>query len=173
MMPTSAPISLPKTHIHRTPSDIQLAADTLRAEYRDVAMYSRLMTGMHNQIQHRCLASGNGDADVHPMSWKSMQGIVKTKQANDYDLEQHDDNDDDDGWGMTYSLIDEETEHCSITSSQESDPPSRQALNDSFTTLLSDIESGDLEDDCLFSLELWCIATSQDENTHSFLRGEE
>ena len=117
-------------------------------------MYSRLMTGMHNQIQHRCLASGKGDADMHHLSWKSMQGIVKTKQANDYDLEQHDDNDDDDGWDMSYSLIDEETEDYSIASSQESDPPSRRASNDSLTTILSDIESGDIDDDCFFGLEL-------------------
>ncbi|KAL9183032.1 hypothetical protein ACHAXT_004819 [Thalassiosira profunda] len=36
----SASIPLPKTHIRRTPSELQLADDVARAEYEDVRMYA-------------------------------------------------------------------------------------------------------------------------------------
>eukprot|EP00584_Thalassiosira_punctigera_P017230 CAMPEP_0172577558 /NCGR_PEP_ID=MMETSP1067-20121228/138295_1 /TAXON_ID=265564 ORGANISM="Thalassiosira punctigera, Strain Tpunct2005C2" /NCGR_SAMPLE_ID=MMETSP1067 /ASSEMBLY_ACC=CAM_ASM_000444 /LENGTH=242 /DNA_ID=CAMNT_0013370249 /DNA_START=25 /DNA_END=753 /DNA_ORIENTATION=- len=174
-MPRSAPISLPETHIQRTPSELQLAVDTVFAEYKDVVMYSRLMTGMHNQIQRRCMMAsgtreekgGSAAVDVHPLSRKSMLGIVRTYQANDQELEQQqhasyqdqqapeerDDRSDegDVGWDMSYSPIDEEAEHWSIVSSG---PPSRQTSKDSLSTLLHDLESDDQEDDCLFSMEL-------------------
>mmetsp|Transcript_28747 Transcript_28747/g.54294 ORF Transcript_28747/g.54294 Transcript_28747/m.54294 type:complete len:215 (-) Transcript_28747:135-779(-) len=163
----SAPISLPKTHIHRTPSEIQLADDTLYAECKDVEMYSRLMTGMLHQIQHR----GNDVDDMHPLMKKSMEGIIRTMELNDHELEhhhecddhdddgwdknsylsnhhgsdQHDNNDDDDnGWDM-YSYIDEESVHSSTDSSSRSG----QSLNDSLYEIADDVE-----DDCIFSLEI-------------------
>mmetsp|Transcript_36006 Transcript_36006/g.61422 ORF Transcript_36006/g.61422 Transcript_36006/m.61422 type:complete len:211 (+) Transcript_36006:139-771(+) len=144
----SAPISLPETHIHRTPSELQFAADTINAECKDIAMYSRLMVGMHKQIQHRNLRSGT--EDVHPLSWKSMVGIARTKQASECDLERQDV---DDGWDLSHSLIDEDysSEHSSIASSL---PPSREASIDCLTALLSGTENGDQEDDCLFDLEM-------------------
>jgi len=156
----SAPISLPETHIHRTPSELQLAADTIHAEYKDVAMYSRLIIGIHNQMQHRHLSEGGGDgnAGVHPLSKKSMEGIIKTMQANDQELEEqqhYDDRDDgDSSWDVAYSLIDEDMDHWSIASSLEAGLPSRQASKDSLSTLLDDVESGDLEDGCFFCIDI-------------------
>ena len=76
-------IPLPKSHIHRTPSELQLADDMRRAEYEDVRMYARLVVGMQNQIQRECLVNGGV---VHPLSQKSLQGVLKTKQANDEEL---------------------------------------------------------------------------------------
>ncbi|KAL7532146.1 hypothetical protein ACHAXR_004465 [Thalassiosira sp. AJA248-18] len=152
--PRSAPISLPESHIQRTPSELQLAVDTLHAEYKDVVMYSRLMTGMHHQIQQRCLASG-GPNHVHPLSKKSMQGIANTKQANDIESKESSG----DGWEMSHSPIDEEIEDYSIGSSPDAAPPSRQSISrqasrESLSSLLGDIEGGGPEDDCVFSLEL-------------------
>ena len=152
----SDPISFPETHIQRTRSELQLEADTLHAEYKDVVMYSRLMTGMHSQIQRRCMISGeNGEASVHPLSWKSIHGIVKTKQANDHELEQQQHDDGDGSWRMSYSPIDEETEIFSIDSSMKAVAPSRHASKDSLPTLPQEnTNSGDLEDDYVFSLDL-------------------
>jgi hypothetical protein len=104
---SSAPISLPKSHIHRTPSELQLADnDNIRqAEYEDVRMYARLVVGMQNQ----CVASGY----VHPLTMKSLQDIVKTKEANDQELEamrlhQEEDADADSGWDVNYIDIDDQ-----------------------------------------------------------------
>ncbi len=41
-------------------------------------MYARLLAGMHHQLQRNFQANGGV---VHPLSKKSIQGIVKTKQA--------------------------------------------------------------------------------------------
>jgi hypothetical protein len=152
----SAPISLPETHIQRTHSELQFDADTLNAEYKDVVMYSRLMTGMHNQIQRRCTTSGeNGTVNVHPLSWKSMRGIIKTKQANDQELEQQQHDDGDDSWPMPYSPINEEAEVCSTDCATEAVQLSKHASKESISTQLQDTaKSSDLEDDYVFSLDL-------------------
>lgn len=76
----SASIPLPKSHIHRTPSELQLADDILRAEYEDVRMCVRLVSGMQTQ----CRASGY----VHPRTMQSVQDILKTKRANTNQLEE-------------------------------------------------------------------------------------
>jgi len=95
---SSSPISLPSTHIRRTPSELQFAADTIHAEYKDGVMYSRLMRGMHRQILQREAANNaaattsttnddDGAAAHHPsLSWKSLQGVLKTKMADDREL---------------------------------------------------------------------------------------
>eukprot|EP01083_Nonionella_stella_P115543 342714_1 len=70
----SASIPMPKSHVHRTPSELQLADDMRRAEYEDVRMYARLVVGMQSQ----CMVSGY----VHPLTKKSLQDILKTKQAS-------------------------------------------------------------------------------------------
>lgn len=154
----SAPISLPETHIKRTRSELQFEADTLHAEYKDVVMYSRLMTGMHNQIQRQYATSGeNGTVNVHPLSWKSMHGIVRTKQANDHELEQQQHDDGDDSWRMSYSPIEEEAEVCSVDLlSTAAVPPSRHTSKDSISTQLQQdhTKSNDLEYDYVFSLDL-------------------
>jgi len=75
---SSNSIPIPKSHIHRTPSELQLADEVRRAEYDDVRMYARLLTGMQYQLQRDYRANGGV---VHPLSKKSLQGIVKTKHA--------------------------------------------------------------------------------------------
>lgn len=100
---SSAPISLPKSHIHRTPSELQLADDMRRAEYEDVRMYARLVSGMQSQ----CLASGY----VHPQTRRIIQDIVKTKEANDQELEaMHHHEETDDDWDVNF-IEEEEHEH--------------------------------------------------------------
>ena len=69
---------MPKSHIHRAPSNLQLANDTRRAKYEDVRMYVRLVIRMQSQ----CLASRY----VHPLTRKSLQDIQKTKQAGKEEL---------------------------------------------------------------------------------------
>ena len=92
---SSAPISLPKSHIQRTPSEQQLAADTERSRYQDLDMYSRILTGMTSQIHHsQSLSPGK---DVHPLSAKSIRGIIKTRYTTDHELEQYGREEHDDG----------------------------------------------------------------------------
>ena len=182
----SAPISLPASHVRRTPSELQLEADTLHAEYKDVVMYSRLITGMHTQMLSR-----SDPRNIHPLTSKSMVGVFKTKQANDDELEQpylFDQRNAE--WDMSNSPIDEEGAGAAVGSSSSSsssvssssvassslslqsqllnsatnaEPATdhgqhlRQASREySLSSLIDDIENGgcDLEDDCVFSLEL-------------------
>merc|ERR1719203_1957761 len=91
----SASIPLPKSHIHRTRSELQLADDMVRAEYEDVRMYARLVVGMQSQ----CLQSGY----VHPLTRKSLQDILKTKQAGEGELKKVNPDDDED-WELDYDL---------------------------------------------------------------------
>lgn len=81
LQPSSA-LPLPKGHIRRTPSELQLADDMARAEYEDVRMFSRLVVGMQHQVI-RDHAAGRG---VNPLSKKSLAGVVKTKHAKEDDL---------------------------------------------------------------------------------------
>mmetsp|Transcript_31167 Transcript_31167/g.57034 ORF Transcript_31167/g.57034 Transcript_31167/m.57034 type:complete len:251 (+) Transcript_31167:1-753(+) len=167
---TSTPISLPTSHIRRTTSELRLEALTIRAEDQDVKMYSRLLSGMQHQIQNRyCASGGDGghDEDAHPLSIKSIHGIMTTKLANDRDLETQyahqelrdrnddghnadDDADDGGGWDLSYSHIAEENENGS--SLVEAPPPSKE-LKDSLPKLRNDDTDGQ-EDDFVFSLEL-------------------
>ncbi len=77
--PPSASIPLPKSHVHRTRSELQLADDVQRAEYEDVRMCVRLVVGMQSQ----CIKSGY----VHPLTEQSLQEILRTKAADDRELE--------------------------------------------------------------------------------------
>ena len=173
---SSAPISLPKSHISRTQSEIQLEALTLRAADEDVRMYWRLLSGMQNQIRHRSDASG--DDDVHPLSRKSLQGIVNTKRANYQDLTPQEDgigvdndnavgwdvsyipinedgigvdNADDVGWDVSYIPIAEDDDNCYVGSSMEG-LASSQGLKES--ELIDNMDEMDQEDDGVFSMEL-------------------
>lgn len=77
--PLSASIPLPASHIRRTPSELQLAADVRRAEVEDGQMYARLAAGMRSQ----CLAAGR----VHPLTWRSLRDLQRTQQADgDWEL---------------------------------------------------------------------------------------
>eukprot|EP00986_Skeletonema_menzelii_P016986 scaffold16849_cov145-Skeletonema_menzelii.AAC.10 len=82
-----------------------MADDIRRAEYEDVRMYARLVVGMQSQ----CVASGY----VHPRTRKILQDMIKTKEANDQELEtlHHHQENDDSGWDINY--IEEQEEYGS------------------------------------------------------------
>lgn len=148
----SAPISFPKSHIRRTPSELELEALTLRAEYEDARMYSRLVCGMYHQIQHRCSASGGC---VHPLSNESIQCIVKAKLARDQELvnhEEYDGSDTDGGWDVSYMSIDDEN-HSSMSSRSSTFSSSHGSMS-SMLSAVRDIEKGDQEEECVFDIEL-------------------
>ena len=93
----SASMPLPKCHIHRTLSELQLVERTRQAEYEDAMMYARLVAGMASQ----CMVRGY----VHPLTKKSIQDIIRTKQADEEDLlkvHEEDLEDDDNDWGLSY-----------------------------------------------------------------------
>ena len=150
---TSAPIPLPKSHLTRTWSEIELAAEVRRAEHHDAQMYARLVVGMRNQIQ-RDIASGG---QVHPQSWRSLQGVISTKMADDQELNDYigDPDDDSNGWSMSHTSIDRLSSSstssigCSVAS---------QGSKDSLSSMIragsEENEDDETEDDCIFNLEL-------------------
>jgi len=158
--PLSASIPLPKSHIHRTPSELQLADDTRRAEYEDVRMYARIVVGMQSQ----CMVSGY----VHPLTRKSLQDILKTKQANGEDLEKtlhaHDEEDED--WELAYG---EDGDENSVDTPLPCHPMGTSAQaptvvkTPSLGSIISSLSNAPPEscqdeqvhqDECFFSLEL-------------------
>lgn len=164
----SASIPLPKSHIHRTPSELQLADDIRRAEYEDVRMYARLVVGMQSQ----CMVSGY----VHPLTKKSLQDILKTKQANQDELENklslHDHAEEDDDWELSYADEDDRRggDENSVDTPQPVHPMGaadkaptvvKTPSNGSIVSNLSNTpplegaqEDEEPEDECVFSLEL-------------------
>lgn len=106
---------------------------------------------MQSQIQRDFHANGG---IVHPLSKKSLAGIVKTKQANHEDLEKldADNEDDDDGWEMTH--IEEHYDENSIDSLSSARPPSKSDSYGSLSTYGSMKNQEDDDDECVFSLEL-------------------
>jgi hypothetical protein len=162
----SASIPLPKSHIHRTPSELQLADDQRRAEYEDVRMYARLVVGMQSQ----CVVSGY----VHPLTKKSLQDILKTKQADERDLEKlhaHDeegsdfeDNEDYQFSGLSHDRDQDENSvdtplPCQPLGTAAKEPtvvktPSSGSIASELSGgFVPTVEDED-EDECVFSLEL-------------------
>ena len=141
----SASIPLPQTHIHRTPSELQLADDIIRAEYEDVRMCVRLVSGMRS----RCLVSGF----VHPRTMQSLQDILKTKYANENQLEHTSEGEEDDdcGWGFAYE--EEEVDEISAEAQKLCDPVGMMSSTRTARRESSGSENLE-EDECVFSLEL-------------------
>ena len=146
-------IPLPKTHIRRTPSELQLAEEVRRAERDDVRMYARLVVGMQGQIQRDCRANGGV---ANPLSRKSLRGVVRTKQANYNDL----DASDLDGEGRDRVDLGRHGS-CWGVSHRDPDPtPSKNRSDGSLPTRESmefegaEVVEGDGEDDFVFCLEL-------------------
>ena len=78
-MPTaSAPISFPKNHIHRTPSELQFENSLIQAEQSDIIMYSRLVRGMAER--GASLQSSDRRQQGHVLSRKSLMGVVESRQ---------------------------------------------------------------------------------------------
>ena len=164
--PLSASIPLPKSHVHRTRSELQLADDVRRAEYEDVRMCVRLVVGMQSQ----CIKSGY----VHPLTEQSLREILRTKAADERGLERKlrehhraataaEPTDDDDDWEVSY-LGAATSENSSINT-----PPGRPwhtvgtssgapalVKYPSDGSMVSNFSSEEYpeDDDCVFSLEL-------------------
>ncbi|KAL3823667.1 hypothetical protein ACHAXA_009772 [Cyclostephanos tholiformis] len=170
---TSAAIPLPKSHVHRTRSELQLADDVQRAEFEDTRMCVRLVVGMQSQ----CIKSGY----VHPLTKQSLQEILRTKAANDHEIErklrEHNQRDaataeatkdDDDEWGVNYYK--KAGANASVLHYENSDvtprpyhpvgmsPESVSALvkipSDGSMRTNSSSEGYPEDDDCVFNLEL-------------------
>ena len=80
----SRPIPLPRTHITRTASELQLREDMAVAEWREMCMFRRLVDGMkeRQQAQHQHVTSchqqhvaygDSQDSTPHPSSGKQQQ----------------------------------------------------------------------------------------------------
>ena len=139
MMQRSAPVSLPKSHIRRTQSELAMEELTLRAEYHDASMYARLVTGMSGQLaRHQDLPSGG-----YAQTAKSLEGIVKTKMRRELDSDEEDT--ETNGWCMSFAIVDDESSHTMS---------SDNASTESLTSL--DEDTGDDEDrdeDCTFIMD--------------------
>ncbi|KAL3785316.1 hypothetical protein HJC23_008880 [Cyclotella cryptica] len=68
---SSDPIRLPESHIHRTPSELQLAQELIKADFRDERMYTRLVNGM-------LLHYDDDEHSMHPLTVKSLKGLMST-----------------------------------------------------------------------------------------------
>jgi len=90
----AASIPLPKSHIRRTPSELQLADATKQAEYENVRMFARLVCGIQSQCQHSGV--------VHPLTMMSLLTMQQTNDAKDEELERLAEEDDD--WGLAYDI---------------------------------------------------------------------
>jgi hypothetical protein len=78
--PPSAPISFPKSHIRRTPSELQMEQSLIQAEQSDHIMYARLVRGMTERgaaLHHGAQADVSG---AHELSRKSLMGVLECRQ---------------------------------------------------------------------------------------------
>ena len=164
---SSSVIPIPKTHIRRTPSELQLAVEVRRAEYDDVRMYARLVVGMQNQIQHDYRANGGV---VHPLSKKSLQGVVRTKLTtyDEFDGEREDDGGDYDRdvdgrdvWRVSHDEDENDFVDSPWSTRAQWDqrlPPPKSRSDSSLppreSTMLRGAEDYEEEDDFVFCLEL-------------------
>lgn len=184
LLAATAPISMPKSHIHRTPSELCLEALTQRAEHENVRMYSRLVRGMQNTSHNQdlrvplCFVSDVDNACVvgsaRALSGKKMQGVVVQASNNDnllvgaqrqeQDFGQQEltrrsgDADDDCGWDMSYVPI-EEKNSASSRSRLPSESgveahASSRGLREPLPETIEDKGGDDEEDDCVFSMEM-------------------
>ena len=98
---------------------------------------------------------------MHPLSRKSLRGIVTTKLANDQELEHreqnpNEDSADDGGWDVSYINIEENNDNSSMGSfsSWSTLPQSSQGSKNSSMSLNRDTEEGEQEEDFIFSIEI-------------------
>ena len=149
----SSPISLPKSHIQRTPSELQFQQLQFDAEHDDARMYSRIVLGMHNQVRRQSSFDEAG-AQMHPLSKKSLQSIVNTKNSNGRELP-HQNVGSDEGhhgyYGRDVSYEEEpnreDNEKKYVTSFHDSSQASQGS------TLINDLDESDREDDCFFNMD--------------------
>eukprot|EP00956_Cyclotella_meneghiniana_P013490 scaffold19546_cov65-Cyclotella_meneghiniana.AAC.7 len=105
----SLPIRLPRAHIHRTPSELQLAQELLKADYVERQMYARLVLGMSAN-------SENSKRMMHPLTAKSLRGVVDThNQEGSNDISEEDD------WEVCYQEIENTQWTSSVDSNYDED----------------------------------------------------
>mmetsp|Transcript_24227 Transcript_24227/g.58529 ORF Transcript_24227/g.58529 Transcript_24227/m.58529 type:complete len:204 (-) Transcript_24227:302-913(-) len=162
---SSGIIPIPRSHVRRTQSEVQLADEVRRAEHNDVRMYTRLVAGM---LRRDLGANGQGGGTVHPLSEKSLRGVVRTMRANDKELFERKtiaprDQDSEEDWYEDWepSYIQEhrccETNpvgcHSLWSTSNQLPPP---VISDDFLPSLGSTKDQDgyADHECVFSLEL-------------------
>lgn len=135
---TSAPISLPKSHVERTHSELRLEMLTLRAEGENMRMYSRLRSGIQEQMRYRNVATGGDNA--HPLSRMSLrlQNVEQQKRTPS------DKSATDAGWDLSYVPIDGPLKS----------PQIGEELRDLPLKPATEIKTSGQEEDCVFSLEM-------------------
>jgi hypothetical protein len=177
----SAPISFPKSHIHRTPSELQLEQSLLQAEYSDVMMYARLVRGMTERGAG--LQAGTEPQQGHVLSRKSLMGVVESRQRTILEGRENDDEEDPlhstlpsggalnanvdqggDGWSVGYSFEDVPTSNTQGASSGlasqrrlqvHSNPPSQDHRHHrELAASQPPAEEEEDDDECVFSLEM-------------------
>lgn len=127
----SSPIRLPKTHIHRTPSELQLAQELLKADYCEHKMYARLVYGMSHQ----------NEEEMHPLTVKSLRGVVNTHNQDSHRHADHqEDEKEKDDWEMCNQ---EEIHKDAMIDTRESS-----------SVVSNDEAEEDDDDDFLFNLEM-------------------
>ena len=98
---------------------------------------------------------------MHPLSRKSLEGVIKTNLANDQELKHreqdpNEDSADDGGWDACFIPIEEDNGSSSMgsCSSWSTLLQSSQGSKNSLMSLNRDTEEGEQEDDCVFSMEM-------------------
>ena len=105
----SLPIRLPRAHIHRTPSELQLAQELLKADYVERQMYARLVLGMSANTE-------DSKSEMHPLTAKSLRGVVNTHNQEDRNnIFKEDD------WEVCYQEMENTQWTTSIDSNDEED----------------------------------------------------
>ena len=157
----SASIPLPKSHVHRTRSELQLADDVQRAEYEDVRMCVRLVVG----IQSQCVKSGY----VHPLTEQCLREILRTKAADEHELERRirelhraaaaaEPMEEEDDWEVSYHGNETgekpSTDPCHPAGTPSGAPALVKSPRDGSMISNSSSEEYPEDDDCVFALEL-------------------
>jgi len=129
-------------------------------------MYARLVVGMQSQ----CVAAGF----VHPLTRKSLQDILRTKQAKEEELEHLQEEEEGEGWEFSYRGDEEEYGGGSAEGPLPSQPlggtrkdkkPPAVSRTPSDTSMISYLSTAPPQDqdglqedfddeECVFSLEL-------------------
>lgn len=80
----SRPIPLPRTHIPRTISEVQLREDIAAAEWREMCMFHRLVEGMKERQraqQHGTSCCGSQDSTAHPSSTRQLPKTITPQES--------------------------------------------------------------------------------------------
>jgi len=83
-----APIPMPSDHIHRTKSELQLTEETKAAEWRDRAMFHRLVSGIRQrqELREQDQRQATGFAGHLPRTDKRIDSIVSGSEGTDHFL---------------------------------------------------------------------------------------